>query len=397
MSTQFIKMESENIELLTEEDILLILDSVKSFSKQKILPFLQNDLPDGDLNKMKEAIEELYELGIITYPDENSEGLETGVWGLFSNEMGAQHSLMILMEIAKTCGSTAFVVHNQGVASNILNAFKININNSKKISFALQDSFGMPYVGTLKNPHINEPAGIETRAIKKDGNYILNGKKMFVYMQEDTNNLIVPALLEGKWAVFVVPANAKGVNYEDVGLRTGLRFLQLNHILFDNVELKPDSLIATDKNALDLLKRSIAINWLGISAIATGIAQGSILAAEQYAGERYQGGTLIKNHGAIKTLFATSYTKTKLAASILKGFVKIKFDFNTLQTTAQTKLAVLDQCSQVVSDMLQVFGGYGYMQDYRMEKRLRDIQVLKLTAGSPIFLKKFIYDITQES
>ena len=75
--------ENENLELLTEEDISLILYSVKSFSKQKILPFLQNDLPDGDLDKMQDAIKELYELGIISYPQENSEGFETGVWGSF--------------------------------------------------------------------------------------------------------------------------------------------------------------------------------------------------------------------------------------------------------------------------------------------------------------------------
>jgi len=150
-------------------------------------------LPDGDFDKMHETIEDLYELGIISYPQENSEGFETGVWGSFATEMGPQLSLMILMEIAKNCGSTAFVVHNQGVAANIFHSLKTSLDKSKKISIALQGISGMPSVGTLKNPHKNEPAKIETKAIKKDRHYILNGKKLFVYMQTDTDSLIVPA------------------------------------------------------------------------------------------------------------------------------------------------------------------------------------------------------------
>ena len=215
-------------------------------------------------------------------------------------------------------------------------------------------------------------------------------------MQNDTDLLIVPALFEDKWSIFMVPTDAKGITYNNVGKRTGLRYLQLNDISFNKVQLKPESLIATNQEALDLIKRSIIINWLGISAIAVGIAQGSIDAAKQYADERYQGGSLIKNHGAIKSLFSTSYTKTRNAESIIQNFGKLNTSFTTLQKAAQIKLSILDGCSQTVTDMLQVFGGYGYMQDYRMEKRLRDIQVLKLSSGSPFFLKKFIHDSIED-
>ena len=391
------KPEEEVFNSITDEDFSLILNSVKDFSKREIIPFLQNDLPDGDLTQMADVIEKLYELGIITYPQKESEGFEIGVWGVFTNDVGSKYSVKLLSEIAKTCGSTAFVVHNQGVAANIIHSLNLDLNIPlKKIAFALQDLSGLPYVGTFNNPAENKPAKIETSIIKVDDYYILNGNKTFVYKQKGTDRLLIPALFEGKWTLLIVPANAEGINYKDVGRRTGLRYLQLNHISFKNVKLNTGALIAKGQEALNLLKRAMVMNWLGISAIGKGIAEGSILAAEQYASERHQGGTLIENHGAIKTMFSNAYNKTKIANSIINNVSEIKPDFDTMLNSAQAKLVTLDECSKVVSDMMQVFGGYGYMQDYRMEKRLRDIQVLKLSSGSPIFLKKFIYDLIHE-
>jgi alkylation response protein AidB-like acyl-CoA dehydrogenase len=70
--------------------------------------------------------------------------------------------------------------------------------------------------------------------------------------------------------------------------------------------------------------------------------------------------------------------------------------FKKLKKSAAAKLVIMDLCSRAVTDCLQTFGGYGYMEDYGMEKRLRDVTVLKLASGSSAYLKQLIFDIEKE-
>ncbi len=386
--TSYIHADSKNA-----EELEMLLGSANDFANKNLLAFLQNDLPDGDLNAMSTAIDEAYELGFIAYPYENAPGYELGVWGKYSDENGPLNSLMVLTEMAKVCGSTAFVMHCQGVATSIVNYLNKNKEfPNKRIALALQDASKMPYVETLENPSDNNIATIKTVLTKNDNVYVLNGKKKFVYMQKDTDLLLIPALLGDKLVITTLPAKAAGLKYEDVGQRTGIRFLELNHITFENVMIAEDEILATD-TALDVYKRAISMYWNGVSAIGVGIAQGGLIAARQYASERYQGGKQIEEHAAIQSLIADSYARIEVAINLLKSNTKIDASNVALKNAAITKMHVMTECTQSVTDCLQVFGGYGYMQDYRMEKRLRDIQVLKIGAGSPIFLKKLIFDL----
>jgi alkylation response protein AidB-like acyl-CoA dehydrogenase len=70
--------------------------------------------------------------------------------------------------------------------------------------------------------------------------------------------------------------------------------------------------------------------------------------------------------------------------------------YSGLKKAAAAKLSVIDLCSRAVTDCLQAFGGYGYMEDYGMEKRLRDVTVLKSAFGSSTYLKQLIFDIEKE-
>ncbi len=384
---------SNKVHLPAEEDIRFILGSVKDWSDRVLRPALGRSLPDGDRTLWKEAIEVLYELGIVFHPDPSSAGYELGVWGTFTDAMGPHYSLRILTEMAASCATAAFLVHQQGMAAQCTpNAMRLSGNDMKRIAFAFQDAGGMPAAQLLIHHEKGEWEGFETRALPLNDGYELSGRKVFVYMQDECRALIVPARLNEAWALFFVPMEATGLHASDPGRRTGLRYLQLRHLKLDKVRLGRDALIAAGKAAEAIMLRTLTLNWLGIAAIARGVARGSLMAAEQYAAERYQGGTEIKNHDAIRGLLSNAYSKVQMAADLIDKTAAMDPGIAQLRESARVKLTVADECSRVVSDMMQVFGGYGYMEDFGIEKRLRDIQVLKLGSGSPLYLKRFIYD-----
>jgi len=384
---------SKKEDLPKEEDIRFILSSVKDWSDQMLRPALDKSLPDGDRTMWREAIDELYELGLIFYPDPASEGYEMGIWGAFTEVLGTKYSLWILTEIAQTCATASSLVHWQGIAAScILQAENLGGRELKRIAFAFQDAEGMPPAGSLLHSEMRAWKGFETRALPCDNGYELSGRKTFVYMQEECRALIVPARLNEEWAVFLVPLKAVGLHLVDPGQRTGLRYLKLRHVHFEKVGLSRDALIAAGKAAEEMILRTWTLNWLGIAAIARGVALGSLQIAGQYAAERYQGGTEIKNHDAIWNLLSDARSSLEMAGDLIEKTAEMDFGIPQLRASARLKLKLVDECSRVVSDMMQVLGGYGYMEDFGIEKRLRDIQVLKLGNGSPLYLKRFIYE-----
>jgi len=132
-----------------------------------------------------------------------------------------------------------------------------------------------------------------------------------------------------------------------------------------------------------------------MAAIAVGIAKGA--AARKYAAERYQGGKQIEEHPAIKMLIAGAEAAIATAEATLSSLQDGGFtSFKGLKKSAAVKLTVIELCSRAVTDCLQTFGGYGYVEDFGMEKRLRDITVLKSASGSPTYLKQLIFDIEKE-
>jgi alkylation response protein AidB-like acyl-CoA dehydrogenase len=182
----------------------------------------------------------------------------------------------------------------------------------------------------------------------------------------------------------------------DAGHRTGLRACRLDHLEFRGAAV-PRAARLDDGNAAELVARALFLNWAGMSAIAVGIAKGAVAAARTYAADRYQGGTRIEEHAAVKMLIAGSESAVRSAESTVQSLRDCAIgSLRGLARAAAAKLTVMELCARAVTDCLQTFGGYGYMEDFGMEKRLRDVTVLKSACGPPTYLKQLIFDLTKE-
>ncbi len=364
------------------------------FSKRHIQPMFEGEHSDGDQEAVPVILDKAFELGIAVSPDPSSEGREYGIWGTSIDSSGLLSSMILLQRIAEQCGGIAMLLHAQGLSANILlQSGKTIPGNPKRLTLCLQEGNMPPYFQSIISPKEEVPTSIQTTAYEADKRYQLNGEKHYCYSMPGTDAYVLMARVDDKWGCFVVPAGADGITITDVGPRTGLRACDLHHVVFNNVEIPKNARI-DDGDAMKLIWRALSINWIGMSAIAAGIANGALKAARNYTEARYQGGKLIQGHAAIKSLLSESGSSARSASNSLCSLQDV--DLNAIQTlkeSAMEKLTGINLSARAVTDALQCFGGYGYMEDYGMEKRLRDITVLKSAAGSPFFLKQFIGDL----
>jgi alkylation response protein AidB-like acyl-CoA dehydrogenase len=369
----------------------------RDFCKRSIAPMFEGDLADGDFSYLDMIFKKAFDTGIAASHRADRAGNEYGIWGSGIETSGLLSSLVLLSAVAESCGGIAMALHSQGLASNLLQkAQRLPDLPATRPALCLQDDFGMPAYKTLMAPESDEPQRINTVAVKEGDSYVLNGSKHFVYCIPGTDCFVVLAREASSWCCLAVPAKTPGVTMSDAGRRTGLRACGLYHLAFANVTVPGRWRIDKD-NARALALRSICLDMAGMSAIAVGIARGAIKAALQYAAERYQGGRMIENLPVIKNLMAEAKARTHAAKAAVFNQKDMDIEKPSgLRAAAMTKLTALNLCAQAVTDSLQVFGGYGYMEDFGMEKRLRDVTVLKSAHGSPLYLKRLIGDIDRE-
>lgn len=383
---------------ISAEDMDSYRDLARQYCKKSLQPLFEGEYSDGNLSLLPEKIETAFKIGLAASPEPSMPGNCYGIWGASVDEEGMKSSLHLLSIIAETCGGIAMSLHAQGVASNlVMQKGAEPVPAPVRVGLCLQEGFTPPHLGTILSPGRDEPARVMVTADKTADGYLIKGHKSFVYSMPDVDTYVVFARFGETWACFLVPSRSAGFSRNDAGVRTGLRACSLGHVDFRNVEVPRDARI-DDGNALALVARAFCMNWAGMAAIAVGIARGAAAAARTYAAQRYQGGTQIEEHPAVKALIAGSEASIGAAESAVLSLSECSdFSLRTLGKAAAVKLAATELCARAVTDCLQTFGGYGYMEDFGMEKRLRDVTVLKSAAGSPLYLRQLIFDVEKEA
>jgi len=162
----------------------------------------------------------------------------------------------------------------------------------------------------------------------------------------------------------------KDVSWEDLTPRTGLMAAGILRVTLE----KPGDPLPGAPGPYALLRRHL----LGLTAIGVGNALGAIKAARDYASQRYQGGNRIENHPAVKLLLGEATARTEAIRGSLYWAAQEEGDTRVATIGAMALAARgLEETWKATSNALQVLGGYGYMEDYRLEKRLRDAMTLK--------------------
>lgn len=372
------------------------LDTTHVFASKSVKAIFDGEHADGLSEKIDKALSMAFDIGLAASPDPDQPGHDYGIWGAALPETGLSPSASMLSAVAEVCGGMAMNLHAQGLASQIIAHSGVRPSPAPvRVAPAIQEEFGLPGWGVLGDPRLDAPARILSEARPVSDGYHIKGFKPFMYAMPGVESAVVFCRVAEKWGCFLVPIENKGMNCIPVIARTGLRAAYLSHLSLDNVAVSAGARLDSG-DALPLLQRGLSLNWLGMAAIGAGIARGAVRAARKYASERYQGGTMLENLPAVRMLIAGAEANMEAADSLVQRAAAMDLNARGLiRYCAMARLAGLSLAAEAVTDSLQVLGGYGYMEDYGMEKRLRDVTTLKCMAGTPQYLKQFIFESTE--
>jgi acyl-CoA dehydrogenase len=233
----------------------------------------------------------------------------------------------------------------------------------------------------------SDVSGMKTSATRRGDKWVINGSKCFITNGEYADWYTVFAKTDkdaGHRGIscFVVPRDA-GVVIDKHEDKMGQRASNTATITFPEVEIPLDHLVGEENKGFKLSMMTLDRTRPGVAAMATGVARAAWEMAAEYAKERVQFGVPIAMHQGIQFMLADMATKVHLSrlATYNSAVLLDQGKRNTLESSHAKRFAA-DSAMEIAVDAVQIFGGYGFIKDYKVEKFMRDAKILQLYEGT---------------
>ena len=242
----------------------------------------------------------------------------------------------------------------------------------------------------LTEPSAGSDAGaIQTTAQKKGDHYILNGVKHFITNGGDAEIYTIIAMTDkSKGArgasLFVVEKGTPGFSFGKKEEKMGIRASSTRELVFDNCKIPKENLIGREGMGFIAAMRTFDMSRPGIGAQAVGIAQGALDEAIKYAKQRKQFGKSISSFQGVQWMLADMATQVEASRALVYASAR-EVDSGKKDVgmhSAMAKMFASDVAMKVATDAVQIFGGYGYMRDYPIEKYMRDAKITQIYEGT---------------
>jgi alkylation response protein AidB-like acyl-CoA dehydrogenase len=237
----------------------------------------------------------------------------------------------------------------------------------------------------------SDAASLRTQADRVGDEYVLNGTKAWVTNGNRAGVILAMARTDRPddrrgakgISAFIVTPDLPGFHVGKLEDKMGLRASPTVQLIFDNLRVPADRLLGEPGQGLAYALASLDQGRLGIAAQAVGIARAALDHAVRYAGERRQFGQPIRAHGAIQAKLADMATRVAQARALMYSAAAAKDRGESItQLGAMAKLAASEAAMWVTTQAVQVFGGYGYIKDYPVERLFRDAKVTEIYEGT---------------
>lgn len=252
--------------------------------------------------------------------------------------------------------------------------------------FALGEKLGC--FGLTEPMSGSDAQHMNTRAEKKGDRYILRGQKNFITNGPQADAIVVFAMTDPEKGsrgstAFVVPRDAKGYVIEPKDKKLGIKGSHSCTITFDECEVPEEQRLGDDGKGFKIAMQTLDGGRIGIAAQALGIARAAYEAARDWSLERKAFGVTISNHQAIQFKLADMATQIDAARMLTwrAAYLKDKGVRNSRES-AMAKLYASEVAMRVTTEAIQVFGGYGYVTEYPVERHFRDAKITEIYEGT---------------
>ena len=225
--------------------------------------------------------------------------------------------------------------------------------------------------------------GMKTTAVKSGDDYILNGSKALITNAPDAELFIVYATVEGRVTTFVLEKGWEGISIPPKTPKMGMRASTLGEIVMENVKVPKANLLGTEGKGIVNMMRNLEAERITLAAISLGIADRCMDIMLSYAAERQAFGKPIHEFGQIQRYIGNSYAKTEAMRSLIYTVARDcgPGKRNRIATDA-AKLFASTAAKEVADDAMQVLGGWGYCDEFKVERFLRDAKLIEIGGGT---------------
>lgn len=359
------------------EEQQLIQNMAKDFAQEQIKPYAS----DWDQKSIfpKSALAQMGELGFLgmLIPEQ---------WG--GSDTGTLAYVLALEEIAAAdCAtSTIMSVHN---SVGCVPIYKFGTEQQKQQYLKPLAQGEMIGAFALTEPHTgSDAAAIKTRAIKDGDHYVINGAKQFITSGNNAGVIIVfavtdPAAGKKGMSAFLVPRDTPGYEVIRVEEKLGLHASDTCQIALTDVRIHESLRLGAEGEGLKIALANLEGGRIGIAAQAVGLARAALEEATRYAHEREAFGKAIIEQQAISFRLASMATEIEAARQLVHFAARKKEAGESCLTEASmAKLFASEMAERVCSKALQIFGGYGYLKDFPIERIYRDARICQIYEGT---------------
>ena len=369
---------------LTKEEQLFAKDVVRKFAEAEIKPYVHE--MDAASQMRPEIIQKAFELGLmgIEVPLEYEGSGGTFFMACLAIEELARvdPSVSVCVDVNNTLVCNAFINYGQEaqkqkyltrLATDTLGAYALSEGASGSDAFALQ-----------------------TKAEDKGDHYLLNGRKMWITNSKEAGIFIVFANLDlskGYKGItaFIVEKDFPGFTVGKKEDKLGIRASSTCELIFDNCRVPKENVLGEAGKGYKIAIETLNEGRIGIGAQMVGLAQGAYEAALGYTKERQQFGKAISEFQGVQFQLAEMATKIEAARLMVYNAARLKVAQQPfIKQAAMAKLFSSEVAEEVASLAVNLFGGYGYVKEFPVEKFFRDCKIGQIYEGTSNMQKQTI-------
>jgi alkylation response protein AidB-like acyl-CoA dehydrogenase len=371
-----------NFEL--NEDQIAFQDTARKFAEHSLAPFAKQW--DEHSEFPKQTFVEAGKLGLMAmYIPEEHHGIG----------LGRLDAALIMEQLARGCTSTAAFVSIHNMAFKMLSRYG-------QEEFISEWSEALASGEKLASYCLTEPgagsdaASLTTRASHEEDHYLVNGSKAFISGAGSTDLLITMVRTGAPGAkgisCLAIPADLEGISYGKKEEKLGWNSQPTRQIQFDNVKVPVKNLLANEGDGFKLAMEGLDGGRINIAACSTGTAMAALEAATNYSKDRQQFNKTLSEFQITQMKLADMLTNLTAAKQMIR-LAAFKLDSNDAEKTtycAMAKRFATDIGFEICDEALQIFGGYGYIKEYPLERHLRDTRVHRILEGTNEIMRMIV-------
>jgi alkylation response protein AidB-like acyl-CoA dehydrogenase len=360
---------------LTETQAL-VRNTARTFARERVAPGAR----DRDRNEQfpAELLAEMAELGLLGVNVPSAYG---------GAEAGATSYALAMMEIAEACASTAVAMAVTNMCAELITAFGTEEQKQRHVTRLTSGKAVAGAFALSESQAGSDASALETRAERTKDGWVLNGSKQWITSGDRAGVMVVWARSGGPGAgglsAFIVVGGTKGLvagRHED---KMGLRGSTTVPLQFEDCRLPADALLGPEGQGFKLAMMALDGGRIGIASQACGVARAALAASVRYTRERKAFGKSVSDFQAVRFMLAN--IQTELAAAELMTLRAAELKESGRPFTREASMAKVfasEMANRAADKAVQLHGGYGYIDEFPVERYLRDARVQTIYEGT---------------